>query len=329
MMRLMTTLTLYLGLSGVVLAADYRDKWSGVENIGASGDSSTSLGLIVEELPGIESVALRATDDDLIVRSGRSKVDLTPYFPKPGNQGRQSSCVGWALAYIHTYHDQRLGGDGGMSSPAWIYNQIQRNGCHVGSRIKDGMVLLNEQGALKNAEHPYTTKSCNAIPAGMETMAQSRRLAGYAVLDLSNIVKHTKVHIDAGIPVAVGFRVYENFSKWQNGATNYQQSDGIYSAVSGVSYGGHAMAVIGFDDTKKAMKVINSWGSDWGEGGYAWIDYEVFEKLTWYAYAAYGHDQQAVGGITSQQFDGIRIEYSEEPDKCDANDVLTSVYDCQ
>ncbi len=51
--------------------------------------------------------------------------------------------------------------------------------------------------------------------------------------------------------------------------------------------GGHAVVAVGFDDrmkitnetsgskgTKGALLIRNSWGKDWGEGGYGWLPYE-------------------------------------------------------
>ena len=36
------------------------------------------------------------------------EADLSAYFPKPGNQGQQSSCTAWATAYAaRTYHEAK------------------------------------------------------------------------------------------------------------------------------------------------------------------------------------------------------------------------------
>jgi len=37
----------------------------------------------------------------------------------------------------------------------------------------------------------------------------------------------------------------------------------------------HAIVLIGWDDAKQAWLLRNSWGSNWGDGGYAWIGYHT------------------------------------------------------
>jgi hypothetical protein len=44
------------------------------------------------------------------------------------------------------------------------------------------------------------------------------------------------------------------------------------------TWGGHAMLMVGYDDTKKAFRVKNSWGSGWGDNGYVWMSYDFVTK---------------------------------------------------
>ncbi|MFN8182348.1 MAG: C1 family peptidase [Bacteroidia bacterium] len=46
----------------------------------------------------------------------------------------------------------------------------------------------------------------------------------------------------------------------------------------------HAVVIIGWDDSKNAWLVRNSWGVYWGENGYAWVDYNtnnIGRRATW------------------------------------------------
>jgi len=65
--------------------------------------------------------------------------------------------------------------------------------------------------------------------------------------------------------VYCAFVVYRDFM-------NY--TGGVYRYTSGSQAGGHAVAIVGYDDAKQAFKVKNSWGTGWGERGYFWIGYD-------------------------------------------------------
>jgi hypothetical protein len=47
---------------------------------------------------------------------------------------------------------------------------------------------------------------------------------------------------------------------------------------------GHSVAIVGYDDTRAAFKLRNSWGKGYGDNGYAWISYTDFST---YCRAAY------------------------------------------
>lgn len=49
---------------------------------------------------------------------------------------------------------------------------------------------------------------------------------------------------------------------------------GVYKHTTGDYMGGHAVSIVGFDDSKRAWLIRNSWGSDWGDHGFAWVSYD-------------------------------------------------------
>src|SRR5262245_41172543 len=57
------------------------------------------------------------------------RVDLSRYFPTPGDQGPQGSCTAWAVgyatrAYYALYREHRAKQSSNIPSPAYIYNSI-------------------------------------------------------------------------------------------------------------------------------------------------------------------------------------------------------------
>jgi cathepsin L len=51
----------------------------------------------------------------------------------------------------------------------------------------------------------------------------------------------------------------------------------------------HAILLIGWDDSKQAWLIKNSWGTDWGESGYAWVRYGTNNVGRWSFWAKATH----------------------------------------
>lgn len=65
-------------------------------------------------------------------------------------------------------------------------------------------------------------------------------------------------------PMMTTLTVYADFVSY---------SSGVYKHTTGAELGGHAVSLIGYDDTKNAWIIRNSWGEDWGMKGFAYVDY--------------------------------------------------------
>ena len=83
-------------------------------------------------------------------------------------------------------------------------------------------------------------------------------------------LKQLKAALIQGYPIVFGFVVYSNFE------TDKVKSTGIMEMPTegDIIVGGHAVAVVGFDDKKKYFIVRNSWGTEWGDEGYFYMPYE-------------------------------------------------------
>jgi hypothetical protein len=53
---------------------------------------------------------------------------------------------------------------------------------------------------------------------------------------------------------------------------------------------GHAVALVGYDDSKESFKLRNSWGRGYGDNGYAWISYSDFRTYCRAAYSTIDSD---------------------------------------
>lgn len=208
-------------------------------------------------------------------------VDLSAFFPPPGDQGLQGSCVGWAVGYaLKSYQERREEGwrwnPATIFSPAWIYNQIN-GGADDGAYIYDGLELIVTRGAASLSTMPYRQADYRAQP-NQQAIDEALR---FRAVDFSRVneTRDMKLALASGYPVVIGFATYENFKNLSGRAA-------VYNTKSGRETGGHAMTIVGYDDHQfdGAFRAINSWGTHWGDLGYVWLPYDFAGEVIWEAY---------------------------------------------
>jgi hypothetical protein len=217
------------------------------------------------------------------------RVDLSKDFPPPGNQGQQSSCVAWATAYaLRSYQahvrsrTSLVTGDGQIDSsrvfsPAFVYNQIN-NGRDAGSLFSDALQLMQTRGVAPLRYMPYSQTDYTSMPtADAVNAAANYRIAFWKQINVNEPVE-LKAQLNAGYPVIIGAMIDEGFEQAGKGY--------VWSEIKGKQLGGHAMLVVGYDDDRNAFRVLNSWGTGWGDAGYYWLDYALFPRVVNEAFVA-------------------------------------------
>ena len=231
-------------------------------------------GLVFTDEQSYRSIPLAATPLLGIIPN---EIDLSSKFPIPGDQGDQGSCVGWAVAYaLKSYHEETerqwgLDTNKHLFSPSFIYNQIKLSDCRGGSTYIDALNLLRRDGVAVLSDFPYTSNDCSKQPSN----ADRQKARHFAVADWRRVNVQDEVEIKtqlaSGFPVLIGMIVDDVFKKL---------GPGTYEKFTGPNLGGHAVVVVGYSDQKKAFKIINSWGTGWGDNGYGWLSYSGFRSVT-------------------------------------------------
>jgi hypothetical protein len=253
----------------------------------AQGALGQSTGLILTPADKLRGIPLASTPF-----SGTElppAVDLSSQLPPPGNQGAQQSCVGWAVAYgLKSYQEQgeerwpladRAGAPdpSHVFSPSFIYNQLNQ-GRDGGCSLPDALNLLHERGAATLADMPYDASDHRRQPdARASTAAKRFRIDYWRQVNIGDLLE-VKAQLNAGYPVVIGAEVDQGFVTADAGT--------VWKARTGSSRGGHAMLLVGYDDRRHAFKLLNSWGSTWGDRGYGWIDYDHFGRVVREAFVA-------------------------------------------
>lgn len=204
-------------------------------------------------------------------------VDLTSQFPAPGNQGRQGSCVSWAVGYAYkTFqegieHGWDINNPSHQFSPAFMHNQLT-SGENGGTIVSDAMDLLVYRGATTLSDMPYNENDYLTQP----TAPQNYSALKYRAESWNSLTgtENIKQRLADGDAVIAEIDVYKDFDDLGPG-------NEVFDTCEGQSRGGHAICLIGYDDTKQAYKFINSWGTNWGLGGYGYISYALVNQMNY------------------------------------------------
>jgi hypothetical protein len=216
-----------------------------------------------------------------------SSVNLSSDMPPVKSQGGQGSCTAWAVGYaLKTYQEKREHGwdittKSHQFSPAYLYNMTKSSDCSGGAKLTTVLEYVKDNGCCTLDKMSYTDKSCSANPSSEAVdEAQDFRIKSYQVIPASQIRKAStfKSHLAAGYPVVLGITVDDAFHK-------NKLSGAVYSAP-GDEIGRHAVCMVGYDDSRSRFKVMNSWGTDWGENGYFYIPYSSVSLVIMEAYIA-------------------------------------------
>jgi hypothetical protein len=220
-----------------------------------------------------------------------NKFNLPASFSLDGppieNQKETSKCVGFSGAYyiISMYNGVTSAAQNydRASSPEYAYayyKKINKEDCSEGCFMfdegnVDGMAdILKNVGTTSWNQTPFTNSTvCTLTNDAQKTQAAANKIGGYARLDEDEykFTKEIKSWMYAGFPLWFSANVDAGFQDLSGTA--------IWSSPIGKNEGGHAMTLVGWDDNKKAFKIANSWGKDWANNGYGWVDYDYFQVL--------------------------------------------------
>jgi C1A family cysteine protease len=226
-------------------------------------------------LPDQRDFYLRFGQPQLDALTKIDHIDLSSGMPAPYDQGGIGACTAHAVAgVLHFLEIKQNAQDQTTPSRLFIYwneryldpySSVKEDS---GSTITLGIRAVKKYGFPPEALWPYDERKFTIeAPSSVYCAAVTGRITNYARVN-QNLLD-MQAALAAGNPIAFGFTVYESFEARSVASTGVVPMPRRHERA----VGGHAVIIVGFDNTTQRFKVRNSWGSSWGDNGYFTVPY--------------------------------------------------------
>ncbi|MEK4418614.1 C1 family peptidase [Bacillus sp. FSL K6-0268] len=209
-----------------------------------------------------------------------NQINLREYFPEVRSQGKFGTCVPFATTALREYYIAKDAGARGTDitylSPSYIYYP---SGPKDGMYFESAFQILKQEGVPPETERLYdlNPENINQFKEPLTSLQQRNalpyKISSYQAIRQANMIADIKQALANQDPVLVGIHVYPNFD-----AT---PTSGIVPPVTEKkSRGGHALVVVGYDETNQWFIIRNSWGTKFGDHGYAYMTYQTLLDMS-------------------------------------------------
>lgn len=212
---------------------------------------------------------------------GPTRIDLTGLHQfNVYDQGYLGSCVSHAVASaIEFSHSQRpndpdvpdfLEEDRKFPvSRLFMYYEARKafgmETVDSGAYVRDVMRVAYNIGAPRESGWKYSEeKFADKPPRRSYKYAPYHKISSYKSVAVN--VAEVRGALMQELPVVIGVCVFDSFYDNPDGDIELPRSRDEF-------YGGHAVLLVGYDDSTRRFKFLNSWGQSWGRAGYGTLPY--------------------------------------------------------
>lgn len=218
--------------------------------------------------------------DDNDLDSLPDAVSLEHLFPPIGNQGKYGTCVAWSTGYNlktalnaidNKWTPEQLADPANQTSPKdlWMGVPSSQKGSYCeGTAFEPVFNVLMTKGASNMGKAPYSNLgTCKGTFIGdtINKIASFHHVVSNGGMPS---VQQIKAYLRDTVPLVFAANVGNVFINWRG--------DQVFQSSDNGRKGGHAMVISGYDDSKHAFRIRNSWGEIWGDKGSVWVDYDFF-----------------------------------------------------
>lgn len=213
-------------------------------------------------------------------------VDLRAMFPPAKDQGRIGACTAYAIIAALEYHAAKSGHATLDLSEFFVYYEARaisgKKELGEGSNYANAIDALKKFGICRQESWPNAPSEVDVKPTqeAYEEASQHRlTIAKRVERDLNSIRGALAEGFPVLIAVKTSIHIREKASL-HDGYIPFPKPDEVHQGS------GHAMLIVGYDAAQRIFIVRNSWGEDWGDGGYCYMDekYILDETLCYSRY---------------------------------------------
>lgn len=237
----------------------------------------------IEDLPFEGADALKVEAAGAAVAGAATEVngvlDLRQWCSPIENQAQAGSCVGNSVVGALEFLQIRNGLPYTDLSRLFVYyNSRLMHGDQDkddGTYIRIAMGTLSSLGTCSEKKWPYDLNQLFIRPSwGSYREAYPHKITSfYRIQDSSGqaLVDSIKRALQAQHVVVFGMTVDEAYIN--------APANGVIAMPkqTRLNPGGHAQVIVGYDDNKRHWIVRNSWGTYWGDKGYAYVPYDYLD----------------------------------------------------
>ncbi len=214
-----------------------------------------------------------------------TSLDMRTNFASVKDQGEIGSCLAFALTSVFEYVMRSVNRTKEFDlSERFLYYNARLLGSESGdvkgiegSRFKPAIESLLQYGITSEEFCVYTKESADEKPSEAAYNDAKKRILKKA-LNVQCNVNAIKSALEDGYPVVGNFTLCQSFANINHGFVPMPSDDEISEVKQSGENSAHAMTIVGFEDKLQCFLVRNSWGVNWGTGGYCYIPYAYVEN---------------------------------------------------
>ncbi len=202
-----------------------------------------------------------------------ASVNLQPFAGPVRDQGQTNACSSaaatcGAIEIMLTRASTPMQ----LSMMQHYYNERRDDGMwpmqDTGINLRQAFRVINKYGVILESDYPFDPVRINDVPGAFPIVARAARYesCGHGTQDSLNALKCA---LAEGFPVVIGLNITSQLDTLRLGD--------VYLGTQGAAgFRGHALCAVGYDNATQTIRIRNSWGANWCDGGYFDLPYSAY-----------------------------------------------------